>query len=79
MDEYEGHVRVVTTTDVFEEVKKQSYDDPRIVEDIMLISSRGVTYANLYVLNFDTCVIRTQVTAFALLQIAIINMIQPII
>ena len=63
MDEYNGYLRVVTTTDVWSEKKQDDYYESR--GEILLISRSGDTNADLYVIDFDACDIRAQMKAFA--------------
>ena len=62
MDEYGGYLRVVTTTDLWKEKIKEN---GRPGEEILLISRSGETNADLYVVDFNTCEIRSSVKAFA--------------
>lgn len=64
MDEYDGLLRVVTTTDVSEyiESRRSGYNE---TEDILLVSTGGDTNANLYVIDFASCKTVAEVIAFA--------------
>ncbi len=66
LDEYEGLLRIVTTTDIYKQTQKQASDEQRgevMIETLWV--NRGDTNANLYALDFESTQIRAQVIAFA--------------